>query len=67
MIMHEHVWRTQSRHVTSDGDLSYQHCRCGQWRLLLGSDHVLATPNRRGDGRRVQATSLFRAARGRVT
>jgi hypothetical protein len=40
---HEHVWRTRSRHPTSDGALSYQHCHCGQWRLLLGSDHVLAT------------------------
>ena len=40
---HEHVWRTRSRHPTSDGALSYQHCHCGRWRLLLGSDDVLAT------------------------
>jgi hypothetical protein len=39
----EHVWRTWSRHPTSDGELRYQHCHCGQWRLLLGSDRVLAT------------------------
>jgi hypothetical protein len=40
---HAHAWRHRSRHVTSDGVLSYQHCDCGRWRLLLGPDHVVAS------------------------
>jgi hypothetical protein len=44
--VHEHVWRSRSRHSTSDGVLSYQHCDCAQWRLLLGSDQVVARADR---------------------
>ncbi|MDW5329797.1 hypothetical protein [Plantactinospora sp. KLBMP9567] len=31
-----HLWRTRSRHRTSDGIVSYQSCHCGMWRLLSG-------------------------------
>jgi hypothetical protein len=37
-----HVWQTESRHSTSDGAVSYQRCRCGRWRVLLGPNRVLA-------------------------
>jgi hypothetical protein len=33
-----HIWRTESRHPTSDGTVSYQRCHCGRWRVLLGPD-----------------------------
>ena len=36
-----HVWQTESRHATSNGVVSYQRCRCGRWRVLLGSNRVL--------------------------
>ncbi|MEO3929683.1 hypothetical protein ABGB07_38370 [Micromonosporaceae bacterium B7E4] len=32
-----HLWRTRSRHRTSDGIVSYQSCHCGMWRLLAGT------------------------------
>jgi hypothetical protein len=37
-----HIWQTESRHTTSDGAVSYQRCRCGRWRVLLGPNQVLA-------------------------
>jgi hypothetical protein len=37
-----HVWSTLSRHPTSKGTVSYQRCRCGRWRVLLGPNPVLA-------------------------
>jgi hypothetical protein len=37
-----HAWRTQSSHQTSEGVLHYQRCACGVWRVLVGSDRVLA-------------------------
>lgn len=38
-----HVWRTRSRHPTSNGTVSYQSCDCGLWRVLrLADADVLA-------------------------
>ncbi|MFJ8580067.1 hypothetical protein [Micromonospora sp. NPDC093277] len=31
-----HVWRTRSRHRTSEGTLHYQSCHCGLWRIRAG-------------------------------
>ncbi|MCW3814327.1 hypothetical protein ONA91_07630 [Micromonospora sp. DR5-3] len=31
-----HVWRTRSRHRTSEGTLYYQSCHCGLWRIRAG-------------------------------
>ncbi|MFC4998017.1 hypothetical protein ACFPIJ_09265 [Dactylosporangium cerinum] len=33
--MQEHTWRTTSSHVTSGGRVRYEHCRCGQWRVVV--------------------------------
>ncbi|MEV6813256.1 hypothetical protein [Micromonospora sp. NPDC051296] len=33
---HGHVWRTRSRHRTSEGTLHYQSCHCGRWRIRAG-------------------------------
>ncbi len=38
---HAHTWRTRSYHPTSEGTVSYQHCRCGQWRVLLGPNCMI--------------------------
>lgn len=29
-----HQWSTVSRHLTSEGLVSYQRCPCGRWRML---------------------------------
>lgn len=31
-----HVWRTRSRHRTSEGTVYYQSCHCGLWRIRTG-------------------------------
>ncbi|MFC0505417.1 hypothetical protein [Micromonospora costi] len=31
-----HVWRTRSRHRTSEGIVYYQCCHCGLWRIHAG-------------------------------
>ncbi|MFD2762656.1 hypothetical protein [Micromonospora eburnea] len=33
---HGHVWRTRSRHRTSEGTVYYQFCHCGRWRIRAG-------------------------------
>ena len=38
---HGHTWSTCSRHLTSEGTVTYQRCRCGHWRALLGAAPVL--------------------------
>jgi hypothetical protein len=37
-----HTWRTRSRHQILAGRLLYQHCGCGQWRVMVmtGADDV---------------------------
>ena len=40
---HRHLWRTSSRHLTSEGVVGYQRCRCGRFRVLLGEQAVIAT------------------------
>jgi hypothetical protein len=30
---HVHHWTTTSRHSTSEGPITYERCRCGQWRV----------------------------------
>ncbi|AYJ49570.1 hypothetical protein D8W71_16035 [Rhodococcus sp. P1Y] len=39
---HPHNWTTASSHNTSEGTVSYQHCRCGAQRILArtSSTHV---------------------------
>lgn len=34
----KHVWRTRSRHRTSEGTLHYQSCHCGRWRIRVGRE-----------------------------
>ncbi|WP_165839517.1 hypothetical protein [Rhodococcus sp. Eu-32] len=34
MTTHDHTWTTTSRHDTSEGRISYQHCACGAQRIL---------------------------------
>lgn len=29
-----HQWSTASRHLTSEGLVTYQRCPCGRWRTL---------------------------------
>lgn len=43
-----HAWRTRSRHLTSDGVVTYQSCACGLSRVVLEratvlADHIKAT------------------------
>ncbi|GAA3233749.1 hypothetical protein GCM10017691_29610 [Pseudonocardia petroleophila] len=33
-----HLWFTISRHLTSEGLVSYQRCPCGRWRTLQDGD-----------------------------
>lgn len=35
MTDHQHHWRIDSVHPTSDGLVVYQGCGCGQWRIVL--------------------------------
>lgn len=30
-----HFWRTESRHATSEGVVTYQRCACGQRRITV--------------------------------
>ncbi|WP_176444061.1 hypothetical protein [Rhodococcoides kyotonense] len=34
MTTHEHAWTTTSRHDTSEGRVTYQHCTCGAQQIL---------------------------------
>gem|GEM_PF-5494698 len=42
-----HVWRTRSRHRTSEGVVSYQCCHCGLWRIRRTGHPPLRVPTRR--------------------
>jgi hypothetical protein len=44
--LHDHDWRTQSRHPTSDGVVSYQRCRCGSSRILVSEHQEAYVPAR---------------------
>jgi hypothetical protein len=35
---HAHTWLTRSSHHTLDGLVRYQHCECGQWRVILATE-----------------------------
>ncbi|WP_406108088.1 hypothetical protein [Micromonospora globbae] len=50
---HGHVWRTRSRHRTSEGTVHYQSCHCGLWRIRGGGDVTVP----------VRAWSLYRPGR----
>lgn len=50
-----HVWRTRSRHTTSEGIVSYQVCECGLWRVVMNPGGVLA--DRVGRGERLISTT----------
>ncbi|MEE6258498.1 hypothetical protein [Plantactinospora sonchi] len=39
-----HVWRTRSRHRTSEGTVHYQYCHCGLWRVRAGQRAVARIP-----------------------
>ncbi|HYJ67360.1 MAG TPA: hypothetical protein VEX15_06825 [Nocardioidaceae bacterium] len=34
---HVHDWTPTSRHATSEGPITYERCRCGQWRVRRGT------------------------------
>nr|WP_296770119.1 hypothetical protein [Rhodococcus sp. (in: high G+C Gram-positive bacteria)] len=40
---HSHCWNTSSRHSTSEGIISYQHCRCGSQRITATTDPAQGT------------------------
>lgn len=40
---HEHRWRTESTHHTSDGLVSYQRCGCGARRVAQSRPQSIAT------------------------
>jgi hypothetical protein len=40
-----HVWRTRSKHLTSEGLVSYQRCLCGAWRVFVTPGRELAGPD----------------------
>jgi hypothetical protein len=44
--LHDHDWRTQSDHPTSEGMVSYQSCRCGSRRILLSEHQEAYLPTR---------------------
>ncbi|WDZ84202.1 hypothetical protein [Micromonospora cathayae] len=41
-----HAWRTVSRHLTSEGQVRYQRCRCGRWRVVLDGPSTAAEVGR---------------------